>query len=70
LKFIEKRNFDMTAYGFAITRSFGFGADSIGEETEMPFWALSYNKSTQDQVLGIIVINGITGEVIEEYEEP
>ena len=70
LTFIEERELDMTAYGFTITRSFGFGTENIGQETETPFWALTYNKSSQDQLLGIIIINGITGEIIEEYQEP
>ncbi len=42
LAFIKKRNIDMNAYGFEVSRGFGFGSENIGEETEKPFWAITY----------------------------
>ncbi|SIS48019.1 hypothetical protein SAMN05421766_102203 [Zobellia uliginosa] len=70
LKLIKNRKLDMDAYGFEVTRSFGFGTENIGKETEKPFWAITYNKSEEDMLLGVIIIDGITGKIIKEYEEP
>jgi hypothetical protein len=70
LTFIKKRKFDMNAYGFEVTRSFGFGTENIGKESEKPFWAITYNKSEEDMLLGVIIIDGVTGKIIKEYDEP
>lgn len=69
-KLIKDRKLDMDAYGFEVTRSFGFGTANIGKETEKPFWAITYNKSEEDMLLGVIIIDGVTGKIIKEYDEP
>ncbi|MDH7447629.1 hypothetical protein [Aquimarina sp. 2201CG14-23] len=70
LRYIEERKIDMKAYGFEVSRSFGFGTECIGNPSEKPFWAITYNKSHTDLLLGIIIVDGITGKIITEYEEP
>jgi hypothetical protein len=70
LKYIKKRKLDMNAYGFEVTRSFGFDTENIGKETEKPFWAITYNKSEENMLLGVVIMDGITGEIIKEYTEP
>ncbi len=68
LKIIKERKLDMDAYGFEVTRSFGFGKQK--ETKEDPFWAITYNKSEENMLLGVIIIDGITGKIIKEYDEP
>lgn len=70
LKLIKDRKLVMDIYGFEVTRSFGFATENIGKETEKPFWAITYNKSEEDMLLGVIIIDGITGKIIKEYDEP
>ncbi|CAA0237466.1 conserved hypothetical protein [Tenacibaculum maritimum] len=67
LKLIKERKLDMDAYGFEVTRSFGFGKQE--DITEEPFWAITYNKSEEDMLLGVIIIDGITGKIIKEFDE-
>ncbi len=68
LKLIKDRKFDMNAYGFEVSRNFGFGRQE--ETTEEPFWAITHNKSEEDMLLGVIIIDGVTGKIIKEYNEP
>ncbi len=68
LKLIKDRKLDMNAYGFEVSRSFGFGRQE--ETTEEPFWAITHNISEEDMLLGVIIIDGVTGKIIKEYNEP
>ena len=70
LSFIEKRKIQMDAYGFEITRNWGFDSSESKKESLRPFWAITYNKSEIDMVLGVIILDGITGDIIKEYDEP
>ncbi|MFD2592283.1 hypothetical protein ACFSTE_15705, partial [Aquimarina hainanensis] len=42
LKLIKERKIDMSHEQFQVNRSFGFGTENIGKETEKPFWAVTY----------------------------
>ncbi len=68
LKLVKDRKLDMDAYGFEVSRSFGFGRQE--ETTEEPFWAITHNISEEDMLLGVIIIDGVTGKIIKEYNEP
>ncbi len=60
LAFIEKRNIDMNAYGFYISR---------GTSEKGTAWSITYNKSEKDMLLGVIIIDGMTGKIIKEFDE-
>ena len=53
---------------FQVNRSFGFGSENIGKESEKPFWAITYGLKDKYK-LGVIIIDGIDGSIITEYEE-
>ncbi|WP_378298294.1 hypothetical protein [Aquimarina hainanensis] len=61
LKLIKERKLDMDAYGFLITR---------GTSDNGTAWSITYNKSEEDMLLGVIIIDGITGKIIKEFDEP
>ncbi len=61
LKLIKDRKLDMDAYGFRITR---------GSSEKGTSWSITYNKSEKDMLLGIILIDGITGKIIKEFDQP
>ena len=68
LKLIEERKLDMTHDQFQVSRSFGFGTENIGQESERPFWAITHGIEGR-YILGVIIIDGIDGSIIKEYEE-
>lgn len=59
LKYIKQRKFDMDAYGFEVGRNVVDGK---------PVWSIIYNKSEEDMKLGVIGLDGITGEIFQESE--
>jgi antitoxin component YwqK of YwqJK toxin-antitoxin module len=59
LKYIKQRKFDMNAYGFEVGRNVVDGK---------PVWSIIYNKSDEDMKLGVIGLDGITGEIFQESE--
>ncbi len=61
LKLIKDRKLDMDAYGFEIFR---------GSSEKGTTWSITYNKSEKDMLLGIILIDGITGKIIKEFDRP
>ncbi len=61
LKLIKDRKLDMNAYGFEIFR---------GSSEKGTTWSITYNKSEKDMLLGIILIDGITGKIIKEFDRP
>ncbi|QKX07085.1 hypothetical protein HN014_19920 [Aquimarina sp. TRL1] len=70
LKLIKERKIDMSHEQFQVNRSFGFGTENIGKKTGRPFWAITYHKSEENMLLGVIIIDGITGKIIKEFDEP
>ncbi len=61
LKLIKDRKLDMDAYGFEIFR---------GSNEKGTTWSITYNKSEKDMLLSIILIDGITGKIIKEFDRP
>ncbi len=61
LKLVKDRKLDMDAYGFEIFR---------GSSEKGTTWSITYNKSEKDMLLGIILIDGITGKIIKEFDQP
>ncbi len=59
LAFIKKRNIDMSAYGFRVGRNI---------VNDKPIWAIVYNKDEKKMILGVIGIDGTTGEILSETE--
>lgn len=61
LKIIKDRELNMDDYGFRITR---------GSSEKGTTWSITYNKSEEKMLLGVIIIDGITGKIIKEFDEP
>ena len=66
LKLIKKRGIDMKTKYFMISRSFDFG-NFDETKKDKPFWAITYENGSDTKK--VIIINGITGAIIKEFNE-
>lgn len=68
LKFIKEKKLDMNHNQFSVSRSFGYGTENLGKETAHPFWSITHPFKNKYK-LNIIIIDGVTGDVIDSYED-